>query len=286
MFEAFSRSWAYAKTSYGILWGHKRLLIFPVLSGLAAIIVTLSFFWPAYGSGALERWLEGGGEGADRTGMYVTAFFFYFCNYLVIVFFNSALIASVMMWSAGGTPTIGGGLSVACKRMPQIFGWALISAVVGVLLKVVENSNKKAGRFIAGILGMGWTALTYFVVPIIVVDGVGPFQAFKRSTQTLRSTWGTALMGNFSLGLIGLLVSLPLFLLAGLVVYAGFAIGSAPAIAAAIVVGLIVIVTSMAASSAAGTVFRALLFSYSTDRVLPAGVDSSQFADAFVPSGA
>ena len=47
------------------------------------------------------------------------------------------------------------------KRLPQIVGWSLVSAVVGVILKAIENSNKKAGRLVSALFGAAWTAVTY-----------------------------------------------------------------------------------------------------------------------------
>ena len=46
MFQTLARSWEFAKLSYGLLWEQKRLLVFPLLSGVAALVVTLSFFLP------------------------------------------------------------------------------------------------------------------------------------------------------------------------------------------------------------------------------------------------
>ena len=285
MFESFSESIAYARTAYGILWKHKSLIFFPLLASAAAIIVSASFLVPLSESGTLDRWFETSDAetaGGDRTGMYVTAFVFYFCNYFVIVFFNSALVAATMAWINGETPTIRGGLAVACKRLPQIFGWALVSAFIGVLLRAVEASHKRAGHIISAILGTAWTAMTYFVVPVIVVDGYGPVRAFRESLRTLRSTWGTALVANFCMGIVGLVVCLPVILVGAVLVWAGRSVGLNALGILLIVAALCLFELVLASIAAADTVFKALLFGYSTERSIPAGIDTSQFADAFV----
>lgn len=94
------------------------------------------------------------------------------------------------------------------SRLPQIFAWALVSATVGVLLKLVENAHEKIGQFISAILGTAWTVVTFFVVPVLVVEKVGPFEAIKRSIALLKKTWGEALAGNFGLGLFMFLLML------------------------------------------------------------------------------
>lgn len=283
MFESFSRSWHFTKLSYGLLREHKHLSVFPLLSTTAAFLVLLSFALPLWGFGLLEEWsaaMDTSGEGTQDATMYVTAFLFYFCNYFVIVFFNSALCACVMEIFERGDASIGFGLKFATRRIHSIFGWALVSAVIGMLLKAFER-NQKAGRFIAAILGSAWTAMTYFVIPIIVVDGVGPIEAFKRSMRTLKSTWGTALMGNFSMGLIGFLLMLPVFAMGALLFWFAFSNQSDFLWIIAILSTVLMMMAALAAAAAADGIFKAYLYTYATGRSLPDSVDASEFADAF-----
>lgn len=285
MFESLSRSWKFATTSYKVIWNNKRLLVFPLLSTLAAVLVIASFAVPLWATGQLDRWMEaaeGEQDPAQQAGLIVTLFLFYFCNYFVIVFFNSALIASTMQALNNEDPTIEHGLAVAGRRLPQIFGWALVSAFVGVALRLIENSNKRAGQFVASILGMAWTAMTFFVVPAIVLEGVGPVEAFKRSLGTLKRTWGTALVGNFSLGFLGFLLMIPVYLLGGVLIVLGISSGTIPVMVLCIAAGVALFVLGAATTSAAGTVFTALLYSYATGRTVPADVDVSEFNRAFV----
>ena len=60
-----------------------------------------------------------------------------------------------------------------------------MSATVGMLLKAIENANEKVGTIISGLLGLGWTVMTYFVVPVLVIEKVGPFQAIQQSMAIL-----------------------------------------------------------------------------------------------------
>ena len=266
MFGTLRRSWQFAKISYGILWDFKYLTVFPVFSTIAAVAVTASFLLPLWGIGVLDEWLtvmDDETAGGHNVAMYLAAFLFYFCNYFVIIFFNSALTACAMKVVSGEAPTVGYGLSMARKRLPQIFAWALVSAVVGVVLKAIENAHEKAGRFVAAILGSAWTALAYFVVPVIVIDGVGPVEAFKRSAGTLKSTWGEALTGGFSLGLLGLLILLPgIVLLGGLFFFVAGQSTALAVLVGVLAVGLIVLGASI--NSAADVIFKAILFNYAT----------------------
>ncbi len=58
MFATLSRSWEFAKISYGILWDYKKLIIFPLVSTVAAALVTASFLVPLWTTGTLEKWLD------------------------------------------------------------------------------------------------------------------------------------------------------------------------------------------------------------------------------------
>jgi hypothetical protein len=283
MFASLSRSWGFTKLSYGLLREHKHLTVFPLLSTTAAFLVLASFALPLWGLGLFEEWsaaMDGSGEQSQDIAMYVTAFLFYFCNYFVIVFFNSALCACVMEILERGDASVGFGLKFAMRRIHSIFGWALVSAVIGMLLKALER-NRKAGRFIAAILGSAWTAMTYFVVPVIVTDGVGPIEAFKRSMKTLKSTWGTALMGNFSMGLIAFLLMLPVFAL-GAVLFWFAAQGQSEILwVVAILATVLMIIAAVAATATADGIFKAYLYTYATGRSLPDGVNTAEFAEAF-----
>jgi len=288
MFATLGRSWQFAKISYGIIWDFKKLMIFPLLSTIAAAAIIASFVAPLWASGTIETWLAFADEESgtvastsDQVTMYVTLFLFYFCTYFVMVFFNAALTACAMKVVEGETPTIGYGLSMAGKRLPQILGWAFVSALIGVLLKAIENVNERAGYFIAAILGSAWTALTYFVVPVVVMEGVGPITAIKRSVSTLKSTWGEALIGNFSMGILAFLVIVPAFIVVGLLAATAYAAGNMTLVWILIALGVLFMVTALAASSAADVIFKALLYNHATGRSVPANVDQSLFDEAF-----
>lgn len=288
-FGKLSRSWQFAKIAYGILWDFKQLVIFPIFSAAAALVVAASFLLPVWSTGTMSQFtalLDNDSNGPVEAGplVWVFVFLFYLCNYFVIAFFNTALAACAMKVCAGDAPTIGFGLRIAAKRLPQILGWAVVSATVGLVLKMIENANDKVGAIIAAVLGTGWTVLTYFVVPVLAVEGVGPIKAVKQSFDTLRQMWGEAVLGNFSMGLLAFLITLPIYL--ALIAALVFSISAGQTILVVTCVVLLVLVAILAAavSSAADVVFRGLLYNYATGRTIPEEVDDQIFAAAFATS--
>lgn len=282
-FGRMRRSWGFAKLSYGIIWEHKSLMLFPLISGIATIVVLASFLLPLWGSGKLAEWMafldEDSGTNEVPLSAYGMTFTFYFLCYFVIVFFNTALTAAAMKVCDGEKPSLKYGLSVACRRWYQITSWAMFSACIGVLLKVIENSHEKVGKFVAALLGSAWTVMTYFVVPVLCTEGVGPIQAVKDSVKTMSQNWGTALVGNFSLGLLSFLFLLPVYLILAVLFY--LSMGNPTMVG--VVIALIIFVTLFAAvsSSAADVVFKALLYNYATGRNIPADLDDDMLERAF-----
>src|SRR5262249_2561179 len=149
------------------------------------------------------------------TWFWIVAFFFYFCNYFVIYFFNAALVHCAISHFRREPVPPSEGLRAAGRRLPELLAWAFVSATVGLILRLIENANEKIGSFVSAILGSAWTVVTYFVVPVLVVEGVGPMQAIQRSWQILRKTWGESIGGHAGVGwallpfwLIGILVAI------------------------------------------------------------------------------
>lgn len=283
--DGMFRGWTYSMMSYSILWRHKRLLIFPILAGIAGVIVTASFLVPLRQVGTIDYWLSDTHKAMREPGTWGMLFLFYLANYFVIVFFNAALMACGIRYSEGGQPSIKEGLAVATRRIVQIFAWALLSAVVGVLLRSVEKSDK-VGRFISAILGASWTIMTFFVVPVIVIEGAGPFGAIKGSLKTLKSHWGEALEGHFSLAFINFLIAIPVLLLAFVLFGVSFGADSPVLSGICLAAAVMLFMLTAAAASAADTIFKGLLFSYATDKGLPEEVNQyrAEFDDAFMPT--
>ncbi len=286
-FGKIRRSWEFAKISYGIIWDYKSLLVFPLLSGIATLIVLVSFLAPLAGPGTLEEWMafmDDQGTNDVPITAYAMTFTFYFLCYFVIIFFNTALTAAALKVCDGEKPTVKYGLSIACRRIYQIVSWAMVSALVGVLLKMIENAHEKAGKFISAIIGSAWTILTYFVVPVLCTEGVGPGKAMKESVNILKNTWGTALVGNFSLGVLSFIVLLPLYLIIGVIIYLGVSGNSQAMTYTGIGLLIVVVIVSAIVTSAADIVFKSLLYNYATGRNIPADLDDEMLDRAFAMS--
>jgi hypothetical protein len=284
MFARIATGWELAKQSFGILRQDKELVLFPLLSGVACVLVLASFVVPLWGTPMFDQVLNDKQAPQDPL-VYVVMFAFYFVNYFVILFFNVALVSCAVKRLSGGNPTIGYGLQQAASRLPQIVAWALVSATVGMILKAIESRSEWLGKLVTSFIGAGWAIATYFVVPVLVVEQVGPWEALKRSTTIMRKTWGEALAGNVGLGFMIMLAMLPgvaSFVLGGV-----FAAADGQGILAgiAIAAGVLWIIGVSLVSSAVQSILLTALYLYASEGKAPSQFDPALLQSAFAKRG-
>lgn len=249
-----------------VLKQDKSLLVFPLISGICCLLLLASFAVPLYATG---NWRPPGHDATTQrqVAYYGTLFAFYVCNYFIVVFFNAAIVACAASRMGGGNPTIGDGLRAATSRLPVIAGWALVSATVGLILRIIEDRSEKIGQIVAGLLGMAWTVVSFLVVPILVVENKGPIAALQDSTALLKKTWGEQLVGNFSFGMIFFLLAIPAI---GLIIL-GVAAGSASVLILCAGLAVIYLIVLALVQSALQAIFQTALYLYARDGQVPAG---------------
>lgn len=202
MAGSIGNSVALMKASVNVLKLDKELMVFPVLSGIASVLVLASFVTPIAMSGAGDVFTNGD---AGYLAMSVM-FLFYVVQYTVIFFFNSALVGAALIRLDGGDPTVSDGLSIASKRMGSILGYAVMAATVGMILRMISERGGIFAKVAAAVAGMAWTLATYLAVPVLVTKNVGPIDAVKESAAIFKRTWGEQVTGNFGLSWAMMLV--------------------------------------------------------------------------------
>ena len=278
MFKRISYTWSLMRASWDVLKKDKTLLLFPLLSGLCCLLVLLSFAVPVFISGAWHPPAQGAKPEATVV-YYGFLFLFYLANYFVITFFNTAIVSCAMLRMTGGNPTVSDGFHEAVARLPQVAGWALLSATVGLILRVIEDRSEKVGQIVAGLLGMAWTVVSFMVVPVLVAERKGPFGALKGSTELLRKTWGEQLVGSFSFGMVFGLLFIPAFAL----VVIGVVSGSAAAMVICVALAVIYFIVLSLVQSALQSIFQAAVYLYAHNGTAPAGFESDMLASALRP---
>jgi hypothetical protein len=100
---------------------------------------------------------------------------------------------------------------LATVRLPTIFGYALLMATIGMIIRLILRPTGFLGRLIGPTLertivftfiGLAWHVIPYFVVPIIVQEDVRPLEALQRSAGVIKRTWGNDVVVNASVWLV------------------------------------------------------------------------------------
>lgn len=113
-----SRGWQLTKLNFNVIGKDKEILLFPIVSGIALIIMAASFFGVYFFAFGLEN-----------LNNYVLAVFFiafYFISAFIVVFFNVALVSCAMLRLNGGDPTFTYGIKMASARLKYILEWSLL----------------------------------------------------------------------------------------------------------------------------------------------------------------
>jgi hypothetical protein len=257
-----ARSWELAKASWGVLQADKELIVFPILSTVAVTLVMVSFAVPMFLAGMFEA-------GFARTGELpilgtLLGFVFYVLQYTIIFYCNSALVGAAMIRLKGGDPTLRDGFAIANRHFASIVGYALLAGTVGIILRSIARRGLVA-RLVASLFGVAWSIATFLAVPVLVVEGVGPIEAVKRSTHLLKQTWGEQIAGSIGLG-----AALGLVFFVGLLLFGGALTLAVASHSPALIVGVVAffvlagVLTSLV-GSALSAIYTAAVYRYATD---------------------
>lgn len=280
MFTRIRNGWAISMASFGLLMENKKLIIFPLLSSIAALLVVASFVAPIVGT-TTGRTIFMTEDPNAQTGQMVVMFLLYFCCYFVMLFFNAALVGVTMMHLDGRPYKLSDGLRIAWDRFSLILMWAVIAASVGFALKMIEQRSALAGKIIALVLGSAWTAMTYFVVPVMIVERAPAHKAIGRSFSLVKQTWGEGLVANWANGL---------FIAAGVIVgfvvmFAAGATGDPVIAGLGIILGLSWMGLMVLVSMTLDSITNAVLYVYARTGQSPDGFDDQLLDLAFAGKG-
>jgi hypothetical protein len=260
-----------------VLRSDKELSVFPAVSLAGVLVVSAVFALVLYVGGALGRLQGSGLQPLD----YIILFLYYMVTYFVTLFCGASLVGAAMIRLRGGDPTLSDGFRAACQHSLAILGYSAISATVGLALGLLGSRGGVAGRAGSAIAQAGWAVLTFLAVPILVMEGLGPIAAIKRSSRLLKRTWGEQLIGSGGIGLISGLIIMFIILLAvafGVVVAES---GSPAGVAAVVGIAILAVAIVGLISASLTGIYRAALYSYATTGSAGAMFPEDLIKDAF-----
>jgi hypothetical protein len=268
--NSISRGFRLAKASWQVVREDRELLWLPVISFFCSLIVMAVFALGALGIGLPENQ-----SSQISPALYVLGFVMYVALAFVSIYFNAAVIGTAMKRLQGEDASIHDGLALARQHIGKIFVWAVITATVGMILRSLQERAGILGRIVLGIVGIAWTVLTFFVVPVLLFEPVGVGDAIKRSGSIFRQRWGETFVGNGTIGIAIFLVSIPVLIVGGLIAAVVPALG--------IVLLVVAIGILMAIGSATTGVFNAALYRYATTGETSGAFTQEDMAASFRP---
>lgn len=278
----FSRSFRLLKVSWQVVRKNRSMLFLPLLSALFSFVFIIAMLFPT-----ILAFIGDEGEGAVST---ILALGIYLGLAFIATFFNTALVFIAREKLAGRDSSVGKALGFAFSKFGVILGWSLLSATVGLLLRFLENLASKvpvAGQIIILILqkvmGLLWSILTLFAIPVMVYEDVGPFKALRRSSLVLRKAWGEGFMMYFGLGGVYLLfIVLGGFLFGSGLFFAGTT-GEPVVMGLGLILAVVYFVGGVLFLETINKVFFTALYMYASTGVVADGFPPQMLASAFRP---
>lgn len=277
-----------SKQSWSALRQNRHLIVFPLISGIGMLIVTILFFIPeAFAFRPLF-------EAEDPTaGQWIVAFAVLFIYYLVasfvVTFSNTALVGATLKAVRGEPATVGDGIAIATSRLGKIVIYSLISATVGVIARSIAQSGRQSDNIlvailtavIGGLIQGAWSIMVFFAIPIIVVENVGVRDSLKRSLELFKQTWGEGFVGSTAIGGISCLVTLVVLLVFGGIIAAGVLTGSLALVIVGAVLLILALVVVSLLNGAVNGIFQASMYNYATTGDAGLFIDNELAREAF-----
>jgi len=274
VFATIGHTFQLMKMSWRVLMKDRELLWFPIMAGAVLLLVVGIAAALGASIGTFDRLNSEATEGQQANAAdVVLGIALYAIATFIVIFFNSALIAAAMQRLRGSDPDVSSGLRTALANIRAIAGWALIAATVGLLLQALRSrTDNVVGRLALALVGGVWAYVTFFVVPVLVTEGVGPVEGIRRSGSLFRRTWGQQAVSGFGFGIVYvgavLVALLPSVLLFALMPLLGILV--------AVPLFALAIGTVMALEG----IFKAALYEFANDRN-PLEFDRSTLATAY-----
>lgn len=277
-----------SKQSWSALRRNRQLVVFPIISGIGMVVVTILFFIPEALAFRLIVETE-----EPTTVQWIVALAIFFVYYLVasfvVIFSNTALVGATLKLINGEPATVGDGIGIAMARLGKIIIYSLISATVGVVARSITSAGRESDNIIVaifaaiigGALQGAWSILVFFAIPVMVVEQVGVRDSLKRSFELFKRTWGEGFVGSTAIGGISCLVSLAVVLICAGIIAAGVFANAL----ALIILGAILLILGLLAVSllngAVNGIFQASMYHFAITGNAGPFIDGELAREAF-----
>ena len=255
-----------ARDSVALLRDNPGLLWFPATAGVAGVAFALLAFGGAVGVLPLAALAN-----ASAVALYGGLAAGYVGASFVVVSFTAGLMFAAREVMAGREPSVRGGLAAAWEHKSTLFAWAVVSTVVGLVVRAIQESDNLGAVLAGALLSASWAVVTYFVVPVAVFEDETIRGVFGRSVDIVRDTWGESIGAEFGLGFVHAILFLGVLAVAAVV----FLATGSPLAAA--VVGLPLAALAFVVASTLNGIAKVALYEYATTGEPPQYFENVEF---------
>jgi hypothetical protein len=161
----------------------------------------------------------------------------------------------------GNSTSVREGLAAAWRARRQIAVWAVVAATLGTILYILDEKFGVVGSLTRAVFNLAWALLTFFIVPVIVLDQRRSLRSqLRRSGSLFRETWGESVSATLGVSFVFLLVSLPGIVLGAV----GYFMLNGVLATGALVGGGGIVVAAIVGSQTASAIVRTALYRYAT----------------------
>ena len=271
MFQRLRAGWRLAKEVRQSVSKDKSMYIFPIASGLLGVFIFLFtmfmifFAFPGSVSNSIDV-------------LFIIAFF---VASVVVMFtttyFLLAMLIAYRSFNAGNPISFRTALSRTWEYKKYALEWAIFYTIIVSIIRAIESRIRGIAGILIGVIGsLTITIATFFAVPAILEEKVGPIKAIESSIHTIRRNFGMTFGGVAYVDLYTLIfILLGFFLIIGAI----FIMGSLalPLILLLLIfaVGVILIVFGLILKFTYMNVLKLILYDYFNGKGLPEGFDET-----------
>jgi hypothetical protein len=283
--NAFSRSWNITKLTFGVINKDRELLSFALLSFIFSAMYSVAMIVPFVLPTIMQ---EDFTTESLQAFEYVIVFLTYFGLAFIATFFNVCVVYTTKIRFEGGNATFMESLKFGMSRFMLILQWSLVAASVGLLLRILTDAAKRLGKvgqivaqILIGLMGMAWSIVTIFVVPVLVYEGLGPIDALKKSTLIIKKTWGESLIKSIGLGLVQFFVFMMIFALCIGLCYVLYNSFEFTGLLIGVGIGALLLLLAGLVFTVASTIFNTALYVYANNNLIADGFNEEVVKGAF-----
>lgn len=271
MFSNIKTGWAMGKATRRLVFKDRKLMIFPLVSGLAVIAEILAILLPS----------------ALFLMNYSNSLYYYILVlilfYFVVTFTSTYVIMAMFIafraFSSGKEIEFKEAFRQVKPYSKLIAEWSLFYAVIIVGIRILESRIRGiAGIIFGAAVAFAIGIATIFVVPVILDKKLSPIKALKESSSFIIKNFGKAFGGLIYTDLYGFAI----ILLGVVLLISGLVLTSINLFLGAVIIllGIGTIAFGAIITSMLSNIFRLIMFDFATYGKVPEGFTADMLKNA------